>query len=730
MYILHLSDLHFGTTDNADLWQSQLAEDLRYELKCEHLDALLISGDIANKSTKEEYEAAESFLDNLCDAFSIQRKHIVIVPGNHDINWDLSRTKHERRFDYFRDFYKDIKRKPYPLSPDKQGILYLFSEQKLLFLGLNSAWKLDHDDTKSADINNNAFNEALDKIRQNSEYHDWLKIAVWHHPLNSNSEDRIKDHGFMQRLAISGFRLALHGHIHKSETNQYHYDLGDAGRKIDIICAGTFGASTREWVPGYPLQYNLLKLETNKLIVETRRREELNGAWNPDARWRQSPEQDPKPRYEIKLNYQTRVDEPKLNPQDSEIELLIDSYLKDLPRAARFLAELFFKNQRQRWENQYRPPKIALYGRAGAGKSSLINAILGKLVAEVGPSKPVTPDLEPYEYERQGWKLQFIDSRGVGDSSNNQAFQQAIDILVRQKVDILLFVIPAARDYVFNDVDFLKALKQKHQSVNNTELPIILVINKIDQIAPPEWKPPYNLSLDASVRNRSPKNAKEAKENNIVACIQARLDAYKNLTSIYVPICAYWDEFGERLYNVDLLTKKIYEWIPDAAAKQSFGTATAETSLKKALAETSTLIAAWVAFCIGLLPLPANDIENRLLTIQSNLVNKIAQFATTQEDQSDRATKFLNELGVREIDSRTSLPMTLAIGKAAICYFIEEQDITKAKQALKREKDLREPEFEEAKKGGKEKVVSKLKQIDKELYQRHGVQPIFENQQR
>ena len=109
----------------------------------------------------------------------------------------------------------------------------------------------------------------------------------------------ITDHGFMKQLAKAGFRFALHGHIHKAETSFYSYDLTADGRKLNIICAGTFGAPIREWVPGYPLQYNLLKLEGNQLTVQTRRREELNGAWKPDARWLQGAGQNPLPYYEI-----------------------------------------------------------------------------------------------------------------------------------------------------------------------------------------------------------------------------------------------------------------------------------------------------------------------------------------------------------------------------------------------------------------------------------------------
>jgi len=333
MYILHLSDLHFGTADNAHNWYSQLAEDLRYELNCPRLDVIILSGDIANKSTPEEYKAAHLFLDNLRQEFQLQPQQMVIVPGNHDLNWGLAEeayrlerrksyqgelqegcfidkddiievrdeAKYQQRFAHFRDFYQAIKGEPYPLEYEQQGILHHFPEQNLLILGLNSAWQLDHHYKSRASIHPAALSTALTQIRQNPAYSSCLKMVVWHHPFNSTFEDRITDHGFMEQLAKAKFRFALHGHIHKAENSLYRYDLSTAGRKLDIVCAGTFGAPIREWVPGYPLQYNLLKLEVNKLTVITRRREELNGAWKPDARWLQGAGQNPRPYYEIPL---------------------------------------------------------------------------------------------------------------------------------------------------------------------------------------------------------------------------------------------------------------------------------------------------------------------------------------------------------------------------------------------------------------------------------------------
>ncbi|WP_419756898.1 hypothetical protein [Anabaena sp. FACHB-595] len=63
------------------------------------------------------------------------------------------------------------------------------------------------------------------------------------------------------------------------------------------------GAPTRELNPGYPWQYNLLKFADNKLTVYTRRREELNGPWKPDARWLMGAGQNPLPYYEVMMDY-------------------------------------------------------------------------------------------------------------------------------------------------------------------------------------------------------------------------------------------------------------------------------------------------------------------------------------------------------------------------------------------------------------------------------------------
>jgi 3',5'-cyclic AMP phosphodiesterase CpdA len=327
--ILHLSDLHFATMDQATVSYAQLATDLRQQGIVDRLDALIVSGDLVNRAEPAEYDAARLFLEHLMSGFGLSARQVVLVPGNHDVSWSLAKSAYalkrreeyrgasppgtfighgtdvvevrdeeayRRRFQPFADLYHLVKGAEYPLDYLDQGTLD-DPDSCLLICGLNSAWEIDHHFRDRASIHPEALARALLKLGPPSA--EQLRIAVFHHPIQSGEESRLKDAAFLQQLAVAGFRLALHGHVHKADAALYRYDRLVGGRQIEIVAAGTFGAPTHEWVPGYPLEYNLLLVAPDKITVETRCRHEVNGAWVPDARWQQGPGKDPLPRYVI-----------------------------------------------------------------------------------------------------------------------------------------------------------------------------------------------------------------------------------------------------------------------------------------------------------------------------------------------------------------------------------------------------------------------------------------------
>jgi predicted phosphodiesterase len=323
IHFLHLSDIHLETKSQARKYRMQLETDLLKELNVKRLEYIVISGDIANHSTEKEYKAAFELVNGLVKRFGLDAGRVVIVPGNHDLNWDISEdaypfvlkrklpavldeqlsipagdvgalvrddSLYQKRFDLFSThFYKKVySGKDYPLDYAEQSMILERPEDKMLFLALNSCWQIDHHFQQRAGINMDAMTRAFERL-QDGKYDNWLKIAVWHHPVTG--KDMMNDE-FLQLLSVHKFQICMHGHIHEAIEDFHKYD--DL-RGVHIIGAGTFGAPAKEQVPGIPLQYNLLTFDPDErtITVNTRKKEKPDGAWSADARWGDKNKPDP-----------------------------------------------------------------------------------------------------------------------------------------------------------------------------------------------------------------------------------------------------------------------------------------------------------------------------------------------------------------------------------------------------------------------------------------------------
>ncbi|MCH8962480.1 MAG: metallophosphoesterase, partial [Bacteroidetes bacterium] len=310
-------------------YRTQLETDLTRELEIRRLDYLVISGDIADRSTEDEYKAAFEMIDGLVKRFGLDAGRVVVVPGNHDVNWDLSEEAYpfvpkrklpaslsegkfipagdagallrdddlyQQRFVHFSaHFYKRVYGgQVYPLDYAEQAFLIERPEDRILFLALNSCWQLDHAFRDRAGINREALARALDRL-QDGSYDGWLKMAVWHHPVTG--KEMMNDE-FMELLTLHDFQICMHGHIHEAIEGYHKYD---DSRGMPIIGAGTFGAPAKQQMTGIPLHYNLLTFdpEERTMTVHSRKKEKPDGAWSADARW--GSKKNPKPSYRFKV---------------------------------------------------------------------------------------------------------------------------------------------------------------------------------------------------------------------------------------------------------------------------------------------------------------------------------------------------------------------------------------------------------------------------------------------
>ena len=304
--LLHLSDLHLCDEDSMKKHYFHLKLDLKKNFEIEKLDYLIISGDVSDRPVESMYQTAVTFVKNLIAEFEVPAGHVILIPGNHDCDREVSKECYgkkgtavtdqkkynDRYLKYSQNFYQPIIGRPYPMEPEKQFEDYIFEEDNLCFLGLNSCWQIDHSNTDRSSI-------CMEAVMESGtiwcDAKDYAKIAVWHHPLSG--EGAIKETTFMETLANAGFRACFHGHVHEAKNELFSYD---AARNIRMVGAGTFGAVREERGDGIPRQYNMIEFDKEKrlLTVHTRKREKDGGAWQADARW-EDRNHAPKSYYEV-----------------------------------------------------------------------------------------------------------------------------------------------------------------------------------------------------------------------------------------------------------------------------------------------------------------------------------------------------------------------------------------------------------------------------------------------
>ena len=175
-----------------------------------------------------------------------------------------------------------------------------------------------------------------------------------------------------------------------------------------------------------------------------------------------------------------------------------------------------------------KPIGIAVLGPVKAGKSSVVNALVGKQSATVD-ALPVAHNGTRYQFTMDGGQaVSVLDTAGYGqDGPSEEEFVAAAE--AAQQADLILFVTGATSPGRKPDVEFIDRLKAYFAARPHLKLPpLVCVVNQVDLVSPKaEWTPPYNWATGTK--------AKEANIRDAVAAVREQLG---DRAAEFVPVCA------------------------------------------------------------------------------------------------------------------------------------------------------------------------------------------------
>jgi predicted GTPase len=214
---------------------------------------------------------------------------------------------------------------------------------------------------------------------------------------------------------------------------------------------------------------------------------------------------------------------------------------------------------------------VVVAGQTNAGKSSLINALKGEIVAATGPVAVTRePDRILVEYEGS-LTLVVVDLPGLGGEGGFEALRRkAAD------ADLIVWCADATQPARAVDVEALKALREAFANAAKPSPPVVIALTHIDQLRPAgEWAPPYDLRSDrpkaVSIRGAAEYVAGlfTLPQSDVVPVSVRSVDASYNLDALWAVLAAKLDQAKNVQLGRIASTHAALSWrtvVADAAA--------------------------------------------------------------------------------------------------------------------------------------------------------------------
>jgi CheY-like chemotaxis protein len=319
-WLLHISDIQFGgegLPDDGEMLANSIGETIQSFVDAEPDSAesgrrrypflAMLTGDLTEHGRPEEFKEVSKFVNTLSQILATQRpemqgllrrQNVITIPGNHDINWDISIAQNLHRkknrqptdppFEFVGgrencrpelEFLKRYSWAPYcesklgvhdddmywPVDPGFK-IINLKNELKIVFILVNSSlWGVDHVEQK-AEVPIRIWQEIKTRLKSADPNREAARILLVHHSLASgvSSDDQLKltesssepDQLIDKLSRTCNISLMFTGHIHRLAA----CDLDTTSNDRTLINIGAGTARSKDRRENCNPQFNIVKL--------------------------------------------------------------------------------------------------------------------------------------------------------------------------------------------------------------------------------------------------------------------------------------------------------------------------------------------------------------------------------------------------------------------------------------------------------------------------------------